>query len=122
MKAIQPDLIPGLPSSPSRILITDKVSLNTINRIEGMMISKDVIKELQSNLPGLKFALTAIDAKIHEQRSLVLTRLAMEAAKSGADMNNNGIVGIDPTEGEDVYMMLESFEQMEKEYQNSAKK
>jgi hypothetical protein len=122
MKLTQPDLIPGLPSSPSRILITDKVSLSTINRIEGMMISKDVIKELQSNLPGLKFALTAIDAKIHEQRSLVLTRLAMEAAKSGADMNNNGIVGIDPTEGEDVYMMLESFEQMEKEYQNSAKK
>jgi hypothetical protein len=83
--------------------------------MEGLSMAKIAIKEIKSPLPGVKFALSAIDCEIHEHRSTLFARLTREAARAGVNMNLHGVVGVKPGEAGEYVIALQSFEEMEAE-------
>lgn len=104
----QPDLI-----APSQVRVTCPKILRAIARMEGMGMAKGAIKELKSPLPGLKFALSAIECEIHECKTRLFAQLTREAAKAGVNMALHAVVGVESKDGVEYLIALQSFDEME---------
>jgi len=83
-----------LNDKPPRVPLDSKEATFLIDVLNGMMRAQDAVKKINFEMPGIKFALCAIDAEISNTRTSLFSRMTVEAAKAGVDLSVWCIAGI----------------------------
>jgi hypothetical protein len=83
-----------LNDKPPRVPLESKEVVHIIDVLHGMMRAQDSVKKIDVAMPGIKFALCAIDAEIANTRISLFARMTVEAVRAGVDLSIWCVTGI----------------------------
>ena len=89
--------------------LTDRATLSTLWRLEGMLKIREAIEQAGGTLPGARLALAVCDVQLNEARVDYTQRLFRAVAKEGIDASKAKMVRTDQR-GSKTFIVCEPYD------------